>query len=216
MIKTRNLPRLWMETVLTGLIWISCFLHTNDVLVYSHTFEEHLEHLQQMFARLHQTGLHLKAQKCLFWEKKCLTLVMWWQEVASILIPPRLRRWRITVHRRMSVKSNSSSDWHPTTGALGQSLHILPHHFIPFWRRIPAGLWSAGSGRICLFEERAGECPCPSIPQFHSNYPFILETDTSMKGLGAVLAQQQEDGKVCICVTITFSKWTYIIMLSLS
>lgn len=204
MIKTWNLPRLWMGTVLTGLIWISCFVHSNDVLVYSHTFEEHVQHLQQVFTRLHQTGLHL-AQSVCFWEKNCLTFVMWWQEVASSLIPPRLRRWWIAVHQRMSVKSNS---WRPTTGALWQSLHVLPHHFIPFWRRIQAGLWSAGSGRICLFEELAGECPCPSIPQFYLNHPFILETNTSMKGLGAVLAQQQEDGKVCICVTITFSKCT--------
>jgi len=66
-----------METVLTGLICISCFVHTNDVLVYSHTFEEHLEYLQQVFARLHQTGLHLKAQKCLFLREVPFTLVMW-------------------------------------------------------------------------------------------------------------------------------------------
>ena len=38
--------------------------------------------------------------------------------------------------------------------------------------------------------------PVLAYPQFNSTHPFILETDASTRGLGAVLAQQQEDGKV--------------------
>ena len=38
--------------------------------------------------------------------------------------------------------------------------------------------------------------PILAYPQFQSEYPFILETDASAKGLGAVLAQLQADRKV--------------------
>ena len=38
--------------------------------------------------------------------------------------------------------------------------------------------------------------PILAYPQSQSCYPFILETDASAKGLGAMLAQQQADGKV--------------------
>ena len=38
--------------------------------------------------------------------------------------------------------------------------------------------------------------PVLAYPQFEDQHPFILETDASTRGLGAVLAQQQVDGKV--------------------
>ena len=38
------------------------------------------------------------------------------------------------------------------------------------------------------------EAPVLSCPTFHKD--FILETDTSAQGLGAILSQQQEDGQV--------------------
>ena len=38
--------------------------------------------------------------------------------------------------------------------------------------------------------------PVLAYPQFQSKYPFIVETDGSARGLGAVLAQQQADGLV--------------------
>ena len=46
-----------MEVVLSGLVWDSCFLYIDDVLVCSRTFEEHLEHLRQVFAWLREANL---------------------------------------------------------------------------------------------------------------------------------------------------------------
>lgn len=54
-----------MEVVLSGLVWDSCFVYMDDVLVCSRIFEEHLEHLRQVFTRLHEANLKLKP-KCLF------------------------------------------------------------------------------------------------------------------------------------------------------
>lgn len=40
-------------------------------------FEEHLEHLRQVFARLREANLKLKPKKCLFFGMKFCTLAMW-------------------------------------------------------------------------------------------------------------------------------------------
>ena len=54
-----------MQRVLTGLEGKMCFVFIiYDILVYSKTFEEHLECLQTVFARLREAGLRLKPKKC--------------------------------------------------------------------------------------------------------------------------------------------------------
>lgn len=65
-----------MEVVLNGLVWDSCFVYIDDVLVCLQTFEEHIEHLRQVFARLREANLKLKPKKCSF-GMRFHTLVMW-------------------------------------------------------------------------------------------------------------------------------------------
>ena len=56
--------------VLAGLVWKCVFAYTDDVLVCSRTFEDHLSHLEQVFARLRLAGLRLNPQKCMFLREK--------------------------------------------------------------------------------------------------------------------------------------------------
>ena len=54
-----------MEVVLSGLVWKSCFVYIDDVLVCLRSFEKHLSHLE-VFSRLRHANLRLKPRKCLF------------------------------------------------------------------------------------------------------------------------------------------------------
>ncbi len=55
-----------MQSVLAGLEGRVCFVYTDDILVCSHTFEEHLSHLKQAFDRLRQAHHKLNPKKCIF------------------------------------------------------------------------------------------------------------------------------------------------------
>ena len=46
-----------MQAVLAEMEWDFCFVYLDDILVCSKTFEEHLDHLQQVFDRLRKAGL---------------------------------------------------------------------------------------------------------------------------------------------------------------
>ena len=55
-----------MQSVLAGLEWRDCFVYIDDILIASATFEEHLQHLEQVFDRLRTANLRLKPKKCRF------------------------------------------------------------------------------------------------------------------------------------------------------
>ena len=63
-----------MQVVLAGLEGKTCFVYVDDILVCSKTFEEHLQHLEQVFERLRKAGLTLKPKKCSFLKKEVIYL----------------------------------------------------------------------------------------------------------------------------------------------
>ena len=60
-----------MSQVLTGLNHFA-FTHLNDILIFSKSWEEHLEHLNIVFKRFKSAGLKIKLSKCQFFKKKQL------------------------------------------------------------------------------------------------------------------------------------------------
>ena len=55
-----------MECVLAGLTEEQCLIYLDDIVVFSRTFEEHIERLGNVFQALRQAGLTLKLSKCAF------------------------------------------------------------------------------------------------------------------------------------------------------
>ncbi|XP_072041155.1 uncharacterized protein [Amphiura filiformis] len=55
-----------MQEVLRGLNWKFVFCYLDDVIIFSRSFEEHLDHLKQVFDRLREAGLKLQPKKCTF------------------------------------------------------------------------------------------------------------------------------------------------------
>lgn len=55
-----------MSNVLRGLNWKSVFVYVDDILIFSSSFDEHLQHLAQVFDRLKNANLKLQPTKCHF------------------------------------------------------------------------------------------------------------------------------------------------------
>ena len=55
-----------MECVLTGLSPAQCLIYLDDISVYGISFEDHLEHLENVLTKLGEAGLKLKPTKCHF------------------------------------------------------------------------------------------------------------------------------------------------------
>ena len=55
-----------MDYTLQGLINNTCYCYLDDIIIFSKTFSDHLQDLEQVLQRIQQANLRLKAKKCKF------------------------------------------------------------------------------------------------------------------------------------------------------
>ena len=63
-----------MQNTLGELNLTYCVIYLDDVIVFGHTEEEHLEHLHVMFERFREFNLKLKPSKCSFFQSEIVYL----------------------------------------------------------------------------------------------------------------------------------------------
>ena len=184
-----------METVLMGLARDSCMVYIDDILVIGETFQDHVENLQKVFARLCATGLSLKPQKCSFVKQEVTYLGY---VVSSDGISPDSAK--VAAVREFPQPSDLKTlrsflglasyyrRFIPQFSVVASPLHALT-------RKNAAYVWDPVCQRAFEhLKELLTAAPVLAFPDFSRE--FMLETDASGAGLGAVLAQKQEEGLV--------------------
>ncbi|KMQ89530.1 enzymatic polyprotein endonuclease reverse [Lasius niger] len=63
-----------MDNVLTGLQGNVCFVYLDDIVIYAQTLEEHKQKLSQIFDRIKEAGLSLQPEKCQFFKRELMYL----------------------------------------------------------------------------------------------------------------------------------------------
>ena len=180
-----------MELVLKGLHSKICLIYLNDVIVMGHTFEEELERLKEVFERLARAGLKLKPKKCFLFQKRVSYLGHVVTEEGIAADPEKVEQVRTwpTPENSTEVKSflglaSYYRRFIPDFSTIAKPLYKLTEAKAEFaWTEqcqlafdSLKGLLT--SGRVLAYPTREGK--------------FVLDTDASDHGIGAVLSQFQD------------------------
>ena len=188
-----------MQNCLGELNLTYCIIYLDDVIVFSDTPDEHLRRMRVVFDHLREHGLKLKPSKCEVFKSEINYLAHHVSRKGVLPLKKNLE----------SIAQCPSPD---TYTKVKSFVGLVGHyrHFIKGFAKIAAPLYDLTSGdnkdkkseHVDLsteareaFDHLKAAClqaPILSFPDFTK--PFLLETDASGRGLGAVLSQKQADG----------------------
>jgi len=184
-----------METVLAGLIQKKSVVYLDDILVMGNSFEEYLDNITEVLQRLRQAELRLKPTKCHL-AKRSVTYLGYVVSCEGITTDPE--------------KVNSVRNF-PTPASIKQLRSFLGlasyyRRFINGFSKVAAPLFTLTRKDVMFvwnskcheafvrLKELLTSAPVLVFPNFQRE--FVLETDASGLGLGAVLAQEQNSGHI--------------------
>ena len=189
-----------MQNCLGELNLTYCLIYLDDMIVFSKTPKEHLWRMRVVFDRLHEHSLKLEPSKCDVFKSEI-----------NYLAHHVSQKWILPSKKNLeSIAQCPPPDTYTKVKSfVGLEGHY--RHFIKGFTKIAAPLYDLTSGdnkdkkseHVDLspeaheaFDRLKVAClltPILAFPDF--NKPFLLETDASGRGLGAVLSQKQADGR---------------------
>ena len=189
-----------MNYVLTKLHWTHCLVYLDDIIIFSRTFEEHMDRLKTVLSRLKKAGLTLKPRKCQWVQRSVKYLG---HIISEEGIQPD------------STKIKAVQDFPaPTSKTLVRKFLGMTSYyrrFVPNYASMVKPLTqltkTRGQAKIFQWNEEAQRAfenlkkalltePILRLPDFDQQ--FVVYTDASDHGLGAVLAQEFGDGEAVV------------------
>jgi len=185
-----------MQQVLMGLNPTSgpdhIAVYLDDILVFSKNLDDHKIHLQALFQRLEEVGLKLNPKKCSF---ACQTVTYLGHIISAEGLKPN--PGRVDAVRLFSAPTDLSTlqqflglasfyrKFVPNFAHIASPLHELTKKGVPF-------TWTeACQSSFSQLKQKLIEAPVLAYPDFTK--PFVLETDASIHGVGAILSQVNSD-----------------------
>ena len=177
-----------MNTALSGLTGTRCFIFLDDIIIYANSLEDHDKKLRDVFRRLRQNNLKLQPEKCEFLRKEVTFLG---HKVSERGVEPDNRK----------VEAVENFPQPNTVKQLKSFLGLAGYYrrFVPQFSKIAAPLhkllkkeakFSWGVDQEIAFrtlKQKLTSKPILKYPDFSEE--FILTTDASNDGAGAILSQ---------------------------
>ena len=189
-----------MQNCLGELNLTYCFIYLDDVIVFSEMPEEHLRRMRVVFDHLREHGLKLKPSKCDVFKSEINYLA---HHVS----------WKGVLPLKKNLESIAQCPPPKMYTKVKSFVGLVGHYrcFIKGFAKIATPLYNLTSGdnkdkksehvdlspkaREAFNRLKAACLQAPILAFLDFNKPFLLETDASRRGLGAVLSQKQADGQ---------------------
>ena len=183
-----------MDCVLAGLQWTSCLVYIDDVIIMGKSFESHLHNLQQVFDRLRQAGLKLHPYKCQFLQHEVRFLG---HIVSANGVSPdpdktvKVKDWPTPTSRQETQQFLGLANYYrrfiKDFATIAKPLHKLTEKKQSF-------KWTYECQQaFAQLKHLLTTAPILALPDW--SRPFIVDTDASDSGIGAVLSQTNEKGE---------------------
>ena len=189
-----------MQNCLGELNLTYCLIYLDDMIVFSEMPEDHLQRMRVVFDHLQEHGLKLKPSKCDVFKSEINYLA---HHVSRRGVLPS----------KKNLESIARCPPPDTYTKVKSFVGLVGHyrHFIKGFAKIAAPLYDLTSddnkdkksenvdlsseAREAFDRLKAACLQAPILAFLDFNKPFLLETDASGRGLGAVLSQKQADGQ---------------------
>ena len=168
--------------------------YLDDVVIFSNTWEDHLKHIRSTLDRIRKAGLTVKAKKSQFGADHCVYLG---HLVGGGMVQPEAAK--VEAVRNFPVPTTKKQ----VRTFLGLSGYY--RRFIPQYASIALPLtdltrksspneviWTDVCDQAFL-KLKSLLCSSPILASPNFQRPFVLQTDASDRGIGAVLSQEDED-----------------------
>ena len=180
-----------MDLVLAGIQWSKCLVYLDDIIIVGRNFDEHLHNLATVLHKLKAANLRIKPSKCALCQKQ----VTYLGHVVS--------KDGISADTEKTLKV---ANWPTPTSVqeVQQFLGLASYYrrFIKNFATIAKPLhklsekewqfsWSIEcANAFAELKNRLLTPPVLAFPDYHKQ--FILDTDASQDGIGAILSQSSE------------------------
>lgn len=178
-----------MNNTLAPLLRKCALVFFDDILVYSPTMEDHLNHLHQVFQLLDREQWKVKLSKCSFAQRKVAYLghVVSAEGVATDPLKINaITQWPVP---------NSVKELRSFLGLAGYYRKFIKHFGVicqPLTALLKKGVlfvWTdAHTTAFQTLKQALAAAPVLALPDFSTS--FVVETDASDSGIGAVLMQK--------------------------
>ena len=182
-----------MNSALSGLHGNSCLVYLDDVIIMGNTFLDHLNNLQHVFHRIRAAGLKLQPNKCALCQKEVsfLGYIISQAGISTDLRKTeRVISWPLPTSKHEVQQFLGLANYYrrfiKNFAKIAKPLHKLTEKSAPF-------LWTAEC-QLAFDNLKQSLTSAPVLAHPDYNKPFILDTDASQTGIGAVLSQVQDDG----------------------